>query len=450
MVISFVFALFSILLTFLCSGSFASFLMATFIFVSGQLFCRFVNRESRYKGRLLFNIVFSCLTIFACIHYYDTVVDWAYFAQDWNDEYKFWSISEILSKYPSINRIFVDCFIERNVGGLIENQGYVFYIGFLGYIAENFLDGNHLLLQFIGSVLFGSLSSILLYKIFLNYFDKNKSFNHVLIFSLCCVVFSYGFAFLRDIVVYFFYALMIYLTLSKFSVSNLIKLICLSFIVFQLRFEHGLFPIMFIAYYIYRAFNKIKILIPFIMVCLIVIFFTYFSEFLDTALNSMDNYKELTSDAALSKSGLSAYIFTLPPFIKEIVLFFYVPITPFPPTFAVSQTVNMFGAIVESHTIIYEFFWFIVFYLMLKWLIFDKKIKQLPSEIIWLFALSIIFLILNLSNPNHRRLMAVYPIIYLAYCLIKDKMPRNVVNKNKWALIGIYAFGVIAYMILKA
>lgn len=29
-------------------------------------------------------------------------------------------------------------------------------------------------------------------------------------------------------------------------------------------------------------------------------------------------------------------------------------------------------------------------------------------------------------------------------------MPRNVENKNKWALIGIYAFGVIAYMILKA
>lgn len=450
MVISFVFALLSILLIFLCSGSFASVLMATFIFVSGQLFCRFVNRESRYKGRLLFNIVFSCLTIFACIHYYDTVVDWAYFAQDWKDDYKFWSISEILSKYPSINRIFVDCFIERNVGGEIENQGYVFYIGFLGYIAENFLDGNHLLLQFLGSVLFGSLSSIVLYKIFLNYFDKNKSFNHVLTFSLCCVVFYYGFAFYRDIVVYFFYALMIYLTLSKFNVSNLIKLICLSFIVFQLRVEHGLFSIMFIAYYLYRAFNKIKILIPFIAVGLIVIFFIYFSEFLDAALDSMDDYEELTSDSAFRKSGLSVYIFTLPPFIKNLVLFFYTPIIPFPPTFAVSQTVNMFGAIVESHTIIYEIFWFIVFYLILKWLIFDKKIKQLPSEIIWLFALSIIFLILNLSNPSHRRSMAVYPIIYLAYCFIKDKMPRNVVNRNKWMLFGIYAFGLIAYMILKA
>lgn len=450
MVISFVFALLSILLIFLCSGSFASFLMATFIFVSGQLFCRSVNRESRYKGGLLFNIVFSCLTIFACIHYYDTVVDWAYFAQDWKDEYKFWSISEILSKYPSINRIFVDCFIERNVGGLIENEGYVFYIGFLGYIAENFLDGNHLLLQFLGSVLFGSLSSIVLYKIFLNYFDKNKSFNHVLIFSLCCIVFSYGFVFLRDIVIYFFFALMIYLTLSKFNVSNLIKLICLSFIVFQLRFEHGLFSIMFIAYYIYRAFNKIKILIPFIAVGLIVIFFTFFSKMLDEAMLSMDSYSDITFDLAIEQDGLSVYIYRLPLIIRYIVIFFYTAIKPFPPINIILDSVNLFGLIVGLHTVVYEIFWFFVFYLILKWLIFDKKIKQLPSEIIWLFALSIIFLILNLSNPNHRRLMAVYPIIYLAYCLIKDKMPRNVVNRNKWALFGIYAFGVIAYMILKA
>jgi hypothetical protein len=29
-------------------------------------------------------------------------------------------------------------------------------------------------------------------------------------------------------------------------------------------------------------------------------------------------------------------------------------------------------------------------------------------------------------------------------------MPKNVVNKNKWALFGVYAVGIITYMILKA
>lgn len=61
-----------------------------------------------------------------------------------------------------------------------------------------------------------------------------------------------------------------------------------------------------------------------------------------------------------------------------------------------------------------------------------------------------ILIVVNMHSITDRRVLSVYPIIYLAYCLIKDKMPRNVENKNKWALFGIYAFGVIAYMILKA
>lgn len=204
MIISFVVAFLAIILTFVCSGAFASLLMTVFVFVSGQLLCRTIGRENRDRGRLLFNIVFSCLTVFACIHYMDTVVDWQAFALDWNDEYKFWKLSETLSGYLSVKSIFVDCFINRNVGGLIENQGYVFYIGILAYIAETFLDGNNLLCQFMGSVLFGSLFSIVLYKIFLLYIDGKKAFKYVLIFSLCSVVFSYGFLFLRDVVILFF------------------------------------------------------------------------------------------------------------------------------------------------------------------------------------------------------------------------------------------------------
>lgn len=67
------------------------------------------------------------------------------------------------------------------------------------------MDGNNLLYQFMGSVLFGSLFSIVLYKIFLLYIDGKKAFKNVLIFSLCSVVFSYGFLFLRDVVILFFY-----------------------------------------------------------------------------------------------------------------------------------------------------------------------------------------------------------------------------------------------------
>lgn len=340
MIISFVVALFAIILTFICSGSFASLLMTVFVFVSGQLLCRTIGRENRDRGRLLFNIVFSCLTVFACIHYMDTVVDWQAFALDWSDEYNFWKLSETLSGYPSVKSIFVDCFINRNVGGLIENQGYVFYIGILAYIAETFLDGNNLLCQFMGSVLFGSLFSIVLYKIFLLYIDGKKAFKYVLLFSLCSVVFSYGFLFLRDVVILFFYASIQYIVLRKFTVHRLIGLILLSFIVFQLREEHGLFSLVFIAYYIYKAFRKIKVLLWLLLPCLPVVFFVYFGTYFDRTVSSMEHYTEFTTEQAKFADGLSLYIFKLPPVIKKVAIFFFSAVSPVPPWKQVFASTN--------------------------------------------------------------------------------------------------------------
>lgn len=450
MIISFVVAFLAIILTFVCSGAFASLLMTVFVFASGQLLCRTIGRENRDRGRLLFNIVFSCLTVFACIHYMDTVVDWQAFALDWSDEYKFWKLSETLSGYPSVKSILVDCFINRNVGGFIENQGYVFYIGILAYIAETFLDGNNLLYQFMGSVLFGSLFSIVLYKIFLIYIDGKKVFKYVLIFSLCSVVFSYGFLFLRDVVILFFYASIQYIVLRKFTVRNLVGLILLSFIVFQLREEHGLFSLVFIAYYIYKAFRKIKVLVWLLLLCLPVVFFVYFGTYFDSSVSSMEHYTEFTAEQAKFADGLSLYIFKLPPVIKEVVLFFYSAVSPVPPWKQLFASMNLFDGIVSLHVIVYAIFWYIVFYSAFKWLVLDGRIKRLPVDMIWLSGIAVLFIVLNLSNPAHRRLMAVYPVIYLAYCLVKEKIPRPVVNKNKMVLSGIYVFGLVLYIFLKA
>lgn len=380
----------------------------------------------------------------------DTVVDWQTFALDWSDEYKFWKLSETLSCSPSVKSIFVDCFINRNVGGPIENQGYVFYIGILAYMAETFLDGNNLLYQFMGSVLFGSLFSIVLYKIFLLYIDGKKAFKYVLLFSLCSVVFSYGFLFLRDVVILFFYVSILYIVLQKFTVRNLVGLILLSFIVFQLREEHGLFSLVFIAYYIYKAFRKIKVLVWLLLPCLPVVFFVYFGTYFDRTVSSMEHYTEFTAEQAKFADGLSLYIFKLPPVIKEVVLFFYSAVSPVPPWKQLFASMNLFDGIVSLHVIVYTIFWYIVFYSAFKWLVLDGRIKRLPVDMIWLSGIAVLFIVLNLSNPAHRRLMAVYPVIYLAYCLVKEKIPRPVVNKNKMVLSGIYVFGLVLYIFLKA
>lgn len=444
-------ALLVILLTLLCSGSFASFLMASLIYAIGHVFCSSIKNNQRDKAKLLFNIVFSCLTLFACIHYLDTVVSWNSFAYDWKDEYKFWLLSEEISQYSTIKNLFYDCFTYRNIGGgLIDNPGYVFYVGSLALISENWLDGNNLLLQFLGSVMFGSLSSIVLYKIFLLYFDSKKAFKYVLTFSLCSVAFSYGFVFLRDISIFFFFALIIYFVHKKFKVYYLVLLILLSFITFQLRFEHGLFSVIFIGVYLYKSFRKVKIMIPFFIIIAVFILYKYFIESIDSALKTMEMYSEFTENSAQEEGGLSIYIFRLPPIIKEIVLFLYVGMKPMPPWGDLISSPNIFKGIISLHTIIYELFWFLVYYLTFKWLVLNRKIKELPMDLIILIIVSIVFIVLNLSNPNHRRIMAVYPIIYIVYCYTKEYiLTKQYVKNDKLYMSIIWVVLIILYLVIK-
>lgn len=450
MIGSYFFAFFSIVLTFLCSGSFASLFISCFTFVIGYFFCATIKQENRNKGVTLFNIVFSCLTVFACVHYMDTVVDWKVFADEGRDEYKFWNITEFVRSYPSLKKLYLDCFIEKNVGGLIENQGYVFYIGFLSWIAEHFFDGNHLLYQFLGTVVFSSLSSVVLYKIFLIYFDAKSSFKHVLIFSLCSVTFYYGFHFLRDISVLFFFLLLTYVFFRKFSVLNLLKMALLSLIIFQLRFEHGLFSILFIAAYVYKQFRKIKLIMPIVALLLVALFFVYFTSDLERALHSMEMYSEMTDNSAFEKQGLSLYIYRLPPIIKEFVIFFYSAISPFPSWHALPNVANVFSFITNAHIMIYELFWTMVFFLAIKWTLLNRKIVKIPMETVLLFIIAILFIILNLSNPSHRRMMSVYPIIYLVYCLIKGKIiTKEKVIRDKRLIFSMWTILMILYLFIK-
>lgn len=164
----------------------------------------------------------------------------------------------------------------------------------------------------------------------------------------------------------------------------------------------------------------------------------------------MEYYTEFTAGQAKFADGLSLYIFKLPPVIKEVVLFFYAALSPIPPWFPLLASTNLFDGIVSLHVIICTIFWYIIFYSTFKWLVLDGRIKQLPVDMIWLLGIAVLFIVLNLSNPAHRRLMAVYPVIYLAYCLVKEKIPRPVVNKNKMVLSGIYVFGLVLYIFLKA
>lgn len=447
MIISFVFAFISIFITYLCSGSFASFLMAGTTFVLGQTFCNIVQRENRDKAKILFNVVFSSLTIFACIHYMDTVVDWKTFAVDWRDEYKFWLITEETKYSQNIATLFNEIFIDELY---YKNHGYLFYISTLSYLAHNYFDGNSLLLQFLGSGLFGSLSCVILYKIMLLYFDKRKALGRTLIFSLCSAVLVYSFNFIRDIHIYFFFLLNTYILLSKFEIKKLVIMVISCALIFTLRFESGVISILFPAFYLYNKSRKNVILLMLLFLFGGIIFFAYFFKNVIIAMDNMNFYDDLTDRVLSEADGITNVLAGLPTPLKEIGLFLVWLIKPFPPYLSLVQSTNGYATIIAILVIIYQCFNFFILILAGKWMIVDKAYKRFSFELKLVLIIALILIILNLHSITIRRVLLVYPIIYLAYCLIKDEMPKNVVNKNKWALFGVYAVGIITYMILKA
>ena len=446
MIYSLTFAVTAILLTIGISGSFASCSMAIFTFVLGHLYCNTVNSCNRYWVRKAFNVVFSLTTVFACIHYLDTVVNWNDFAIGWKDEYKFWSFTQEGS-VNDIGSLFYDCFIRRIH---ITDEGYLFYISIISYIANNFFDGNHLLLQFLGSGLFGCLASVVLFKIYSRYFNAKEAYTNTWILSFCSVVFFYSFQFLRDIHIYCFYLVAFNMLLDRCSVKGVVFFILLTIIVFQLRFANGLFCLVLLAYYFYKQFRKYKWLLPVFIIIVISVFLKYFGEDYYAVVQAMNRYMEFTEEAIGSEQGLSAVIVRLPSGIKESVSFLNFMLQPFPSWNGLLESINIFDGIIGILPMIYQLFWFFVFALTVKWLVFDKKFKELPLDMRWLLIIVFIFICLNLSNPNQRRIMCAYPIVFLVYAYVKEYcIPAKVVRSNKIVVFVCWLSMVLLYLCFK-
>lgn len=442
--------LFIITLSSLISNSMAVLVFSLFIFTIGHIYTRTIESQNRDNAVYLFNIVLSSLTVFATLHYLDTVVDYEVFAVDWRDEYKFWIISNDLSQLNSISDIFNESFSYWRYGDL---PGYAFYIGSIAYIGEHFLDGNNLLLQFLGSVLWGSFLSIVIYKIFLLFFDSKQAFKKVLYFSLLSVVFATSFVFLRDIIITFFYALIFYICLKKFSFSGLLKLIFIVFIVWQIRIEHGLFIIIFICYYIYKRYKHNKIILYLIVLSALIVIVFLFRDYFLHSFSTIERYGIRGEGMALEvDDSLGKILFKLPFPVKEIAIFITSQIRPFPPWsgFASSST-NFFAYIVNSLPMIYTLYWFIVVFSMFKWILVDKRFKLLPVDIKYLMMICVLFLfIVTQGSSGLRRIMCVYPFIYLVFSIIKaEKIKNKHFYKTRNHAVFIYLSLVVLYICFK-
>jgi len=394
----------------------------------------------------LFGIFF---TVFLLALLFCTIANLGYLQNGdffvFSDQKFFYYTADQLAAYPSIDSIFKACFIDRIH---IENEGAFFLFGTIGYIADNYFGKNSVFIQSIGVSFIFVLSSLFVYKIFRNFLSETLAYKYTLLFSLFSPIFYYSPWLLRDIHIAFFYTVGIYLVYKRLSILSIVSFLLLFIITFEFRFEHGLFFLVFFIAHLYynREQNMwIKRLWPFFLITGISAFAYILFLNLKTLTETLDvlNYYEEYTTEALTDNSIGAKLYGLPPVVKQVVLVLNSQLTPLPPWVDLNFGNNIFiilAALVLLGVSVYwsYVFLFIVFSLVLNF----KAFKKFSTSFIVLIAISVLFLFFNTTNMNVRRVMAVYPVFFIIYALLREN--SNDYNKNK----TIHIYATLAYILL--
>ncbi|WP_407412448.1 hypothetical protein [Acinetobacter sp.] len=443
--ISFVLAGIVSISVFFFTSSWATLFFSLFIFIFGNIFSYIISNNRQNLSEIkIFNWAFLFYVCLSINYFLAYEADWDFFIQDWRDEYKFFLIAET-NQNLSIPQNYKNSFIDRVY---LEYGLYVFYISSIASVASSFFDGNHLLMQFLGTALFSILGSVIVYKMLSIYIDYRKAYIYTLIFISFSVFNFYGYNLLRDIAIAFFYICGTYFVLDSVknrSIYKMILMIICNWLVLELRFEHGLLFSLLTAYMGINIFRKNKIFLLIFSVMMISLISLVFVSKMDMLLLSLNSYSDLTDDAVQSnENSLGKNLYILPPFIKQVAIIFISQIQPFPSWLNISFTNNIYQNFHGFLQIVYSFFWFVVFFSLVKWFFLERKIFLLKKELKILFLICLIFLLANTANMTLRRLIGFYPFIFLLYVYVKE----NFVNYKNFQKTIIFAFYFYFFLIL--
>lgn len=439
-----------IVITSFITHSFSSFVLLLIIFLFGNIITWFVANDRNERGDIahVFNVAMLVTTILAFFQWLGYDSDYANFASGENDNYKFFIASMDGVYAKSLYAIFKNCIIDN---AYYENGGYYFYIQSIAYIG-NLIDENHLYLQQIGTALPCILSSIVVYKTLSHFCIRENVVKYTISFILFSPLIIHSCGVHRDSMIALLYFICMYIWLCKsFSLKTFLLQSFIALILFYFREQHGLFAISFIALSAITSESKSRWLN---IVALAILVLSFGSTFLlgtlqNNYLETTDFYDSFGSDALAGvNSGFGRFVYALPSPIKEIAQVFFSQLM-FPPWDYISRSSNIYFAIVGFQALLISVVWFYYFVSVMLY-VFRNGFSAYPRKIVYGLGLFFLFLVLNTSNLETRRIVCVYPLLFLAFVYARDYLipiSRQTSFKRDYALL--YACLCLFYMLLK-
>lgn len=389
-------------------GSGSAAVMLGLILLMSTLFCYSLPKRNRKSSLRLLTIVFSLYVSIAFIvslsfneNQYFYVSDSMRYIADYMGRTSF--------QYDFHE--FKDYYFNFYDSNLLFNA----YLNGMALIMNKHFGGMTVYGMTLCLTFFGILSSIILYKIFLRYFDEKHAFRNVLIFSLCSPFFLYSTVIIRDIVICFLYLIAFDIIDRKFSVVRFILLIVVMLLAWGVRLYSGIFIGVFVWYYIYTSirstpFKTFGTLIS-VLIGIVAIAAVLGSALLEQTTEELIGYEEMSM--ARSEGGVVSRLMSLPPGISNLCIVFFTMIRPLPP-FSVFEGVASFSNFtISSMALISGFFWFVSFYVFVLMLVFNNQFKKMSFEKILLLGICFLFLLVNAAHPDVRRMLPVFPALFL-------------------------------------
>lgn len=433
-------------------------IFAIFVYLFG-VFCIFIASTNKDALNFvtylkIYQIIYMCGFIYIVFCYLYMVSNGYSYLLAWDIENYFLPRVRELLDYGGILKAQSVNWENFNVFSRYQS-GYFAYLIPFAYLS-NYLSANLYVLMQFSTLLIASFSGPLIYRLLcVNNIESRKSYKYTLIICLFSIIFFYSTQLLRDIQVMFLYLLGIYLTFNKdFLFANLFKIFLVIFASCTLRIETGLFLFILVPIYLISSVQKSRkknIAILFsgvVSVILLVIVFLNFNEI----SNILDNNSEVYFESDKG-DGLIGNLQKIP-VIGSLLAIFYNAIQPLPFWGYFDAPIQdnrpqMYNIMTFPLFFSSLFNWFALFTIFI--FVVSEKTRnlikgKLDRTLVYHIILGFIFLYIQASVIDQRRLMAYYVIFYILAFIIftyvskRDKQMLILMSVSIYSIMQILAF----------
>lgn len=402
------------------------------------------NKEQR-KDRIKLGLSIYCIYVVSALIFSQPFSETTYFIVVDPMHYLEWFMPD--RTFYMTWEHFYDCYV-----GLADNNAiYNAYILLWTVIGNVHLGGATAYYMTLAQTLFGILCIITLHRIISMYFDKKKAMHYTLLFGCCSLFLFYSCVIIRDIVIALFFMLAVEILLKPFRWRRMGLLCLYVLVVWGLRLYSGFFFVVFPALYMYIYLKKSRFKLLWLAGFYLVLVIGAVVVFGSGAMEQTTEELEMYDNQTASTEGLVASLMKLPPGIRHVAVMLTSQMNPFPPFLVFRHEITSVSNLYMCLTVFaYEFFWFFVFFMLAYCFIGKRSYRQLPWTDIMLLLIAIVYILANTSHPDIRRMMPVYPIIYLAYLKTKEQIvDKHWFFTRRQILFGLYVMLMFVYVAFK-